>query len=129
MLAEHDVRPEPRQLEAHSAALAITRTSNCILRHAMLPTILHPGNGMPVRVRHPHFRPSREDDRQVVRQFPALLVTVNNIEGFGEREKLCPWIVLGDLAHPVQVVDAENIAGNMPAKVSWSVVRDDPGDL
>lgn len=46
----------------------------------------------------------------------VVFVAIDDIEGLGERQKMRLWIRTGDPAHAVQVVGAENVAGNMPAK-------------
>jgi hypothetical protein len=116
VLVENYIAAQSRQRIAQATGLTVPRTPNGVLGYAAFIPVLHPGHAVTVGIVEDHPRPSREYDHQVARQRLAVLVSVDDIEGLGERQKMRMWISIGDPAHAVQVVGAEDVAGNMPAK-------------
>jgi hypothetical protein len=116
VLVEHYIAAESRQLITQATSLAVPRTPNGILGYAGFGSVLHPGHAVAAGIVERHPRPSREYDHQVARQRLTLFVAVDDIEGLGERQKMRMWIRIGDPAHAAQVIGAEDVAGDMPAK-------------
>src|ERR1700722_2263436 len=110
---------QPVVLEADATALTVPRTLDSIRGHAGFGTVLHPGHAVAVRIQERHSRPGREDDHQVGCNRLVVFISVNDLEGLSECEKICAWIRSGDLAHRAEVVAVEDVAGNMPPKKPW----------
>ena len=116
VLAEDYIAAQPWQFVAQATGLTVPRAPHGILGYSGFRSVLHPGHAVVVRIVEPHPGPRREYGHQVAGQRLALFVAVDDSEGLGEREKMRAGIRTGDPAHAVQVVSAEDVAGDMPAK-------------
>lgn len=51
------------------------------------------------------------------------------MECLGEDEKPSPGIVCSDSAHLAEIVDIQDVAGNMPPEVPWLAISDSVANL
>ena len=79
---------------------------------------VHPGHEVAVGIQEPHPRPRREDDDEVDWDRLVVFVSVDDLEGLGEGQKMYARIGTGNPAHAAQIFAAEDVAGDMPAKQS-----------
>src|ERR1035438_9657251 len=119
VLVEDNIAAQLVELIAHAAALTVPGTLDSILGHADFGAVLHPGHAVVEGIQERHSRPAREDDHQVGWYRLVVFISVDKIESLGECQEMCTWIRSGDPAHAVQVVGAQDVAGNVPTKQPW----------
>ena len=99
VFVEDDIVAEPLELVTHAAALTVPGTLNGIPGYAGFCAVLHPSHAVTVGIQEAHPRPGREDDHQIDRYRLVVLVSVHDVEGFGEGQEMRISIRSGDPAH------------------------------